>query len=438
MQSNKYFNYKTLKIILLSLILVISFWRSPYIFLNGRFIDEEARKHLIYALQNPFLKNLFYYDVLAGYLNILPNILLWAATKVRIEFAPLITVYGSFFFIILLPYLCLFRESKFLDKENKKIIASLILFLSPPFVPEIWINSLNSQIYFCLISILILFMINLNHKQKIINQVLLLLGGLSGIYTCALFPLFGFKFLLEKTKYNFINALLLLTTSLIQLTLIFYSKLTNSLHPSVLSNNFTFDIITNFFYNIIVKPFFGRELTHLMWNKVFVIINNSYFVFFSLLTIALVTLAILRFKIISSFFKENKVFSNLIVIFSIISLIILFGSINNQVGGRYAVVPGSILILCTLEFFYRTQNLYLKYFSIILIILSLASGINQFRPYQKNIHEDQYIKFLDCINCPDWKSEINIWKNDKNYTIGVWPYPSKNLILPNLPNIKIN
>ena len=93
MQSNKYFNYKTLKIILLSLILVISFWRSPYIFLNGRFIDEEARKHLIYALQNPFLKNLFYYDVLAGYLNLLPNILLWAATKIRIEFAPLITVY---------------------------------------------------------------------------------------------------------------------------------------------------------------------------------------------------------------------------------------------------------------------------------------------------------------------------------------------------------
>ena len=101
MQSDKYFNYKNLKIIILSLILVISFWRSPYIFLNGRFIDEEARKHLIYALQNPFLTNLFYYDSLAGYLNLLPNILLWAATKVRIEFAPLITVYGSFFFIIL-------------------------------------------------------------------------------------------------------------------------------------------------------------------------------------------------------------------------------------------------------------------------------------------------------------------------------------------------
>ena len=119
-------------------------------------------------------------------------------------------------------------------------------------------------------------MINLNQKQKIINQALLLLSGLSGIYTCALFPLFGFKFLLEKTKYNFINAFILFITSLIQFALIFYSKLSNSLHVSVLSNNFTFDIIPNFFYNIIVKPFFGRELTHLMWNKVFVIINNSY------------------------------------------------------------------------------------------------------------------------------------------------------------------
>jgi hypothetical protein len=438
MQSEKYFNYKTLKIIILSLILIISFWRSPYIFLNGRFIDEEARKHLIYALQNPFLKNLFYYDSFAGYFNLLPNILLWAATKVRIEFAPLMTVYGSFFFIILLPYLCLFRESKFLDKENKKILASLILFLSPPFVPEIWINSLNSQIYFCLISILILFMINLNQKEKIINQALLLLSGLSGVYTCALFPLFGFKFLLERSRYNFINATILFITSTIQFTLILYSKLSNSLHGSVLSNDFTFDIIPIFFYNIIAKSFFGREFTQLLWDNIFIVINHSYLVFFSLVTIALITLVLLRHKMISSFFRKNEVLLNLIAIFSIISLIILFGSVSNQVGGRYAVIPGSVLILCALECFYKTKNLYLKYFSIILIMLSLTAGIDQFRPYQKNIFENQYIKFLDCINCPDWKSEISIWKNDKNYIIGIWPYPSKDLILPNLSNIKIN
>ena len=435
MNLQKLINYKFLKLTLLCLILAIAFWRSPYIFLNGRFIGEEATHHFIYALENTFLKNLFYYDNVAGYFSLLPNILLWISTKIPIEFAPLITVYGSFFFIILLPYLCLFRDSQFLGNENKKIMASLILFLSPTFVPEIWLNSLNSQIYLCLISILILFMINLNHTKKILNHILLLLGGLSGIYTCALLPLFGLKFYLNKTRYNFMNVIILLTTNLLQLILIIYSKLNNKLHASVLENDFTPEIVVNFFYNIIAKPFFGRELTYLIWDKIFIIIDNNFAIFFISLFIILLSFVIFKYKEIKFFFKNNIVFLNLVIIFMIISTIILVGSLYNQVGGRYAVIPGTLLILCVLEISYKTFNVYIKSFSFILIFLSITAGIYEFRPHQNNIHEDQYIKFLDCINCPDWKSEINIWKNDKNYTIGIWPYPQKNL---NLSNIKIN
>ena len=435
MNSQKLTNYKILKLTLLFSILVFAFWRSPYIFLNGRFIGEEATHHFIYALENTFLKNLFYYVDEAGYFNLLPNILLEISTKIPIEFAPLITVYGSFIFIILLPYLCLFRDSQFLDNENKKIIASLVLFLSPPFIPEIWINSLNSQIYLCFISILILFMINLSCTQKILNHILLLLAGLSGIYTCALLPLFGSKFYVNKTRYNFINLIILLATNLLQSILIIYSKSSGKLHTSVLKNDFTFEIVPNFFYNIITKPFFGRELTHLVWNEIFIIINNSFLIFFISLFIIFFSFFIFKFKMIIIFFKKNKVFLNLILIFIIISVVILVGSLNNQVGGRYAVIPGTLLILCALEILYKTLNSYLKSISFILIFLSITAGIYEFRPNQKNIHEDQYIKFLDCIDCPDWKSEVKVWKNDNNYIIKIWPYPKKSL---NLSKIKIN
>lgn len=421
----KKLNHKHLKLTILFLILIVSFWRSPYIFFNGRFVGEEATHHFLYALENNFLINLFYYDNYAGYINLLPNLLLWVSTKLPIELAPLATVYGSFFFIILLPYLCLFRESEFLDEENKKIIASLILFLSPPFVSEVWINSLNSQLYLCLISILILFMKNLNNKTKLLNHILLFLSGLSGVYTCGLLPLFALKFFLDKSRYNFINVIILLTASLSQLSLIIYSKLNNALHPSVLENDFSFDLVINFFYNIIAKSFLGRELTHLIWNKVFLIINHNYLVFFSLISFVFLIFIILRFKSIIIFIRKNYVLFNLILIFFIISIIVSLGSLGNQVGGRYAVIPGALLILCILEILYKTTNSYLKSLSAILLLLSLTVGMYDFRPHYR------YLKFLDCINCPDWKSEIKIWRTNKDHIIGIWPYPLKTLDLSN-------
>ena len=45
--------------------------------------------------------------------------------------------------------------------------------------------------------------------------------------------------------------------------------------------------------------------------------------------------------------------------------------------------------------------------------------IYQFRPPTQNV-KHQYIKYLDCINCPEWKEELNYWKNDKSYTLKIW------------------
>ena len=89
-------------------IFIISFWRSPFIFTNARFIGEEATHHFVFALEHSFVKNLLYYDDFAGYYNLIPNLLLGVASLIPIELAPYITVYGSFAFIILLPYFCLF------------------------------------------------------------------------------------------------------------------------------------------------------------------------------------------------------------------------------------------------------------------------------------------------------------------------------------------
>ena len=308
---------KKIKHITFVLLILISFYRSPYILFNGRFIGEEATHHYLYAVNNSFYENLLYFDIRAGYYNFIPNIFTWLATLFPIERAPLITVYGSLFIIILLPYLTLFRDSKLFNTTKKKILGSLVFLISPPFVVELWLNTLNSQIYLCLITILILFMTNLSETQKKINNFIVLVSSFSGIYSCAIIPLFIHKYFKDRSHYNLINVVTMFIANLVQLTLIFYSKLSMKLHESVLSNDFNVDIIPNFIYNIIFKSFLGRDLTHLVWIN-FNFFGINYLSYSFVLLIIAFFFIVLKFKNILNFIKINYVIVYLLSIFIII------------------------------------------------------------------------------------------------------------------------
>ena len=410
-------------------IFIISFWRSPFIFTNARFIGEEATHHFVFALEHSFVKNLLYYDDFAGYYNLIPNLLLGVASLIPIELAPYITVYGSFAFIILLPYFCLFRDSHLLDNDKKKLLSAYILFLSPPFVPEVWLNSLNTQIYLCLISILILFMKNLNRSKKTFNHILIFFAGFSGIYSCALLPFFVLRYLKNKQSYNLMNLIILLSANVVQLSLIINSKVNNILHSTVLKNDLNTDLLINYSYNILAKPFFARQFTHFVWDKISNITKDPVIIISFVLSISLLFL-ILNFNRLIKFFIKDKSLIVLIFIFLTISSVVLIGSLGNYVGGRYAVIPGSILILIFLHFTSNLKSKFIKNFSLVMVMSSLFFGIYEFRPPVSNVSH-QYIKFLDCIDCPVWKKEVQKWKLDKSYVIKIWPYPSKSLILKN-------
>ncbi len=420
-----------IKLLVFILIILISFYRSPYIFLNGRFIAEEANHHYLFALNNNFISNIFYYIELAGYYNIVPNIFTWIATIVSIENAPYVTVYSSFIIILILPYLSLFRASILFKTDTQKVMGSLILFLTPPFVVELWLNTLNSQIYLCLISILILFMFNLSNFQKKINNLLIFLGGFSGIYTCALLPFFIHKYIKDKNNYNFTNIIILTSSNIVQVGLIIYSKINNKLHSSVLSNEYDIEMLSNFIYNIIAKPFFGRDLTHIIWNNLsFFGKNYNLYILFFLSSILIFLL--FNLKKILNIIKKDYVIIYLALIFITISSIVLLGSLNNQISGRYAAISGIIVILIVFYLSFKVENKLISKSLSILILLSLFTGIYEFRPkYKINLTnpDHNYLKQLDCLNCPEWKSEIKLWRKNGNYIIGLWPYPKKALIL---------
>ena len=416
-----------IKIYLFIIIISFSFYRSPYIFFNGRFFAEEA-KHFAYAWKNGFLSGLFYVEDFAGYFNLIANILSSTASIIQLEYAPFVTVYGSFLIILILPYLVFFRDSNLFDNNNKKIIGGIILFCSPPFVPEIWLNAINLQVYLGLISIIILFMHNLTKKQKIFNHLIIFISGFSGIYTCSLLPLFAINYYFKKNFYNLLNFLIILFSTIIQLSLIIYFKLKNTLSDSVFTNNIDFLSLSLYLYNNIFKAFFGREFIHLIWQNLKFFLNDSYMIISISISILLFLIILFYSKNIIKLAFKDKTFLYLVYIFFTISFVILIGSLGNYFGGRYAVITGSTLILIVIHLQSITRNKIFKVFTYLLIFSPLIAGVYEFKPPVQNT-KNYYNKLLDCVGCPVWKDELSKWKDDNNYIIKIWPYPMKTMYL---------
>ncbi len=425
----EYFKHYKIEFIFLLIIISISFYRSPYIFLNGRFIGEEASHYFLFALNNNFLQNMFYFVPLAGYYNIVPNILTEISTYIPLEYAPLSTVYGSFIIFINLIVVTLFYESYFLQKKNQKIIIALILLFSPPFVPEIWLNSLNCQIYLCLTSIFILFIKQNKSRNNSYLHFNIFLASFSGIYSCSLLPLFMLRYFYKKTRYDLINLVFLLLGTLTQISIIAYTKFSNVLLGSKLEIIFNTNIIINFIYNNLAKPIFGRQLTHWFYENLNLLTLSPEKI--SFMIIVLILSILVYFFLNKEIFKRLKkdyVLLSLIIIFILISSVIFIGSVGTHLGGRYAVLPGCLFLLILFRLSNFFVNKKFRIFFSLLITMALITGIYEFRPPIKNV-KHQYIKFLDCINCPTWSDEVKKWRKDKNYMIGIWPYPKKNFYM---------
>ena len=161
---------KNVKIIFLLLLLLISFSRSPFLFLEGRFIGEEAVHFFKYSYFNEWYKTLFYIEGISGYYYLTANINAIFANLLPISKAPLATVYGSLI-ILFLIFLITLNTSSFLFKNIiDKYLGCLIVLLSPPFVAEIWLNSINTQVYLGILTIIILLINFEKNENKIVNN----------------------------------------------------------------------------------------------------------------------------------------------------------------------------------------------------------------------------------------------------------------------------
>ena len=370
------------------------------------------------------INSLLFVDYNARYMNLISNISSIISTRLfDLENAQYVAIYLSLLIYLIILLKILFEESYLLSNTIQKYLFSALFILTPVMSFEIWLNAINLQVYLGLLTIIILFL-NSNKTQKIFNYFLLVICGLSGIYSCALTPLFFLNYLRQKSRYNFICFFILLTCSIIQFSLILIS--TSIIEDGPSNTVVIFDIskyeTISFIYNTVIRAFFGSSFPKFIFdnfglnlNTILINDNLKDLLFF----ISLFVFIFFMFFIIWVFknFKkkeEKNVLIYLTLIFLILSFVVIIGGVSDSLHGRYSALPGITIVLIVLHVVSNSKT-FLKNLSIFFLGCSLIFGFYDYR--LKN-----YLVYLDCINCPDWKMEVKKYRNDKNYMPNAWPY----------------
>lgn len=424
---SKNFSNVTLKniflVFFLVILILIAFYRSPYIFTNGRFLTLELKYYLEIKNLN-FFDSLFFVDLTAQYINMISNISSLIASRfLDMQHAQFASVYLSITIYFLIIYYILFKDSYLFKSDYSKLLCSLIIFLSPIMNFEIWLNAINLQVYLGILTVIIFFLKD-NKNINIFRLIILTISGLSGVYSCALTPIFLYKFYKLKNIYNGACALILGLCALTQTYLIYktWFIVEGSANTS-LTLIFTKYEAISYLYNVIIRPFFGSSLPTMVLGflnlDLYIVLTNTIitnymflitiFLFCILLFISLAFIKSINEK------KDLYVVYNLIVLFLIFSFLVIFGGVSDSIHGRYSTLPGFVLVIFVLFFTSTNTKKIIKYFSIFLIFSTLFFGSIDYR-YKK------FIYYLDCLGCPDWKEEVRKYNNDKNYNLKVWPY----------------
>ena len=372
---------------------------------------EEGSIFFSNAFNFSFFKSLTFVDFNSGYLNLWANIAGIIATFVQLEYAPLVTVYLSLVPKLLIFYFVIYWNSFLFNSLLNKFVGCLIFLVTPAIVAEVWVNNINSQLFFCLLMVVYCFVDFSKKKLNFFVAFSVFLSGLSGLYSTILAPIFFYKykkFKQEQDKYNFY---IIFICFIIQIFLVLYAKFNNLIYSGKI-HSINFELVINFFYNVFFKSVLGMQ------SKAIINFFNFNSIYFLLITFFLLNFfSYYLLKKYKHFLIKNYYVSlSLLYAFFSISFFVMIGGVSNYVGGRYALVPSIIFLLI----FLHLSNLFVatnfKYLFYIPLMLSIIFGLYE---YKKN---NKYYKFLACVNCPDWKKEVQQWNSNSNYRLKIWPY----------------
>ncbi|MBE2295014.1 MAG: hypothetical protein IAF00_08675 [Phycisphaerales bacterium] len=367
---------------------LIIYLKAPNIIIFPRFWAEEGTVHFKFAYENNLIDNILFVYWKVGYYNLFTNFATEIASLISLTYAPFITT-GFAFVVQLIPYIILLTGNSYLfDKEYKKIFGFLALAFLPSMIGEIWLNTINSQIWFGLIGLLLLFenFEKISNQRKYFYRSLFFIGGLTGLYSLVFYPLFAVKVILERNKEIVICFFILTITLFIQLYIFYLAMDFNLLNEKRFSSIGT-QSIQSIFFSQFTASIIGK---------------NTNLIFILIITISF-------FYICIPINKKDKISIALFLSWFGMAAFTILGSFHGNPGGRYAIISGYIVL------FYLIHNLNYgeKKSILITFMLLIAILIGFFNYINKDIA-------LQCDG-KNWNNEVKIFLGDKKYKLSECP-----------------
>ena len=387
--------------------------RSPRLLLEPRLWAEEATIYYVYARHHDLLPSLFLVPVSrgpAGYLSLVPNITATAISRWSSEeMAPLFFTWVGFAFQLLPFALVLFGVSSLWRRAvDRWLVCALLLFCSTV-ISEVWLNTINSQIFLGLAAAILLAerLEPISRRRALVYRGVLVVGGLTGLYTAFLAPAFALKAWLERSRESLCQAVIVAVAALFQgmtffVTVAFYRPGRDRLvAPDLLDTAIT--VFDHHVLRALLGQYWGAHLSGWLG---FPAGENGLLAL--VLLIALVTWLAWR--------PSHPWQRPLLASYVLLLLLVSPTTSPSPPIHRYAALTG-LLLLVNLWIHARHGIVgWRRRVSRGLVVVALVAGIGDYRT------EIPFASLGLAADPPSWKGEVSRWRDDVDYMPRLWPF----------------
>ncbi len=404
--------------LVLSLFGLLVLVRAPVLVWPGRLWGDEGTIYFYQYYTSTVWQSLASVDL--GYFSLFNKLAGLASVYwVPLIYAPVVLALFSFVIMLLPAWLLLYASQEF--RENKVryfLIVAVILLIQPN--SEVWLNTVNSQFYLSLATAIILITSAGSRGQHIARLSVLLLGGLTGVVSGLLAPLFWLEYLFKRSPRRLHEALVLSLATLIQLVLV--------LTAGGRDTEFHFDLLP---WALLVKqwllPVLGGDITEHLG----LLIRQHRLWEYSLLNVlAWLPFLILGLALAFHGTRQTLYLLGGAVFIAAVSFLVSIEAQNSEMilghltpfgGGRYYFAPNAMVAMALILWQQRaiapglSSARVFQWFSRLFISLVLIVGAYDY------ITGGPLDFFF--FEGPSWPDEVRQWERGDSEVIRIWPEP---------------
>ena len=217
----------------------------------------------------------------------------------------------------------------------RKLLSCFVVLAGPGVISEIWLNTINAQIFFGGAAVVIALN-NSDHSGRSMRwfrRTVLILGSLTGVYTVILTPIFWLRVWLRRSRSAALDAAMVSMGAAIQLVIFFVAHQSGNLGENRIQEvdwDRSFSIVAQ--WHVLI-PVLGHDLNRSL---------TSYFPTWVVCMFALLIVVFLAHRIT----KEQRQRIEHGLILCVAWLLLVLGTTvtrGGMPGGRYAVLSGWIV-----------------------------------------------------------------------------------------------